>query len=93
MTYTIIEYLIENKIYFHNYLMPSDIINLEKINSYTNSTIPKTYWLTILKHLLNAKDIIEYKNFYQVKLDNYHKITINKPINLKKMTHFLEIDK
>jgi hypothetical protein len=91
--YPIIEYLLENKIEFINFLQPSDVINLEKSNLFINSNIPECYWLDMTKKFLNSEELIEYPKFYQLKVSNNHKITISNSINLKKLTYFLENDR
>ena len=56
--YPIIEYLLENKIEFINFLQPSDVINLEKSNLFINSNIPECYWLDMTKKFLNSEELI-----------------------------------
>lgn len=90
MNYSIIEYLSNNNIRICDYLLPSDIISLEQVNTTFNRDTPDSYWLLIIKKLYLAEEIIKYNKYFMIKVSDTHKIAIDNTINLKRLSYFLE---
>lgn len=90
MNYSIIEYLSNNNIGIHDYLLPSDIISLERVNTSFNKNTPDSYWPLIIKKLYSAEEIIKYNKYFMIKVSDTHKIAIDNTINLKRLAYFLE---
>tara|TARA_B100001741_G_C16267677_1_gene466151 strand:+ start:290 stop:571 length:282 start_codon:yes stop_codon:yes gene_type:complete len=90
MNYSIIEYLSNNNIEIYDYLLPTDVISLERVNTSFNRNIPHFYWLLIIKILYSAKEIIKYNKYFMIKVSDTHKIAIDNTINLKRLAYFLE---
>tara|TARA_Y100000389_G_scaffold92264_2_gene88897 strand:- start:7694 stop:7975 length:282 start_codon:yes stop_codon:yes gene_type:complete len=90
MNYSIIEYLSNNNIEICDYLLPSDIMSLEQVNTFFNRDTPDSYWLLIIKKLYSAEEIIKYNKYFTIKVSDTHKIAIDNTINLKRLSYFLE---
>ena len=90
MNYSIIEYLSNNNIGICDYLLPSDIISLEQVNTTFNRDTPDSYWLLIIKQLYLAEEIIKNNKYFMIKVSDTHKIAIDNTINLKRLSYFLE---
>lgn len=90
MNYSIIEYLSNNNIGIYDYLLPSDIVSLEQVNTSFNKDIPDSYWFLIIKKLYLAEEIIKYNKYFMIKVSDTHKIVLDNSINLKRLAYFLE---
>ena len=90
MNYSIIEYLSNNNIEIYDYLLPTNVISLERVDTSFKKNIPDSYWLLIIKKLYSAKEIIKYNKYFMIKVSDTHKIAIDNTINLKRLAYFLE---
>ncbi len=78
-----LEYLLENHIYFFYYLDPVEINKLITIRKYFKTYLPDHIWSQVL--LLNSKfnKIIERSNTINLITNTHHTTTIDKTINTR----------
>ena len=73
MSQNILDYICENRLPLTEFLYPSEVLKLAKVNISCNKNIPNNYWCDIIKNLYNAESIIENNNYLKLKIKELKK--------------------
>lgn len=90
MSQNILDYICENRLPLTEFLYPSEVLKLAKVNISCNKNIPNNYWCDIIKNLYNAESIIENNNYFLITISDTHKICVSNCLNSKRFSLKLE---